>query len=173
MLTVRPESWIEMPWKNGRGITHEIWKDGDPFTIRFSVAEVTEDGPFSEYAGIDRVIALLEGNGFELKGPMGRRLTDVGGPFAFRGEDRYECRLLGGPVRDFNLMTARASWRADVQRTSSAVLSPGDFAFALTHGTTVGTASLGRHDLCRVDVPARLAGPALVVALKPRARSGP
>jgi environmental stress-induced protein Ves len=169
-MIVRPEDWIAMPWKNGRGTTHQIWKDADPFTIRFSVAEVSADGPFSQFEGIDRVIALLEGKGFELRGPMTRRCTDVGGPFAFRGEDRYDCHLLDGPVRDFNLMTARARWHADVHRTSSAELRANDFAFALTDGVRVGTSALGRHDLCRVDVPAHLSGPALVVALRPRGR---
>jgi environmental stress-induced protein Ves len=171
-MLVRPESWVAMPWKNGRGVTHEIWKDEDPFTIRFSVAEVGEDGPFSTFEGIDRVIALLEGKGFELRGPMTRRCTEFGAPFAFRGEDPYVCRLLDGPVRDFNLMTARAGWHAHVQRTSNGLLASGDFAFALNDGVKVGDLRLGRHDLCRVVAPSRISGPALAVALKPRARSG-
>jgi len=171
-MIVRPEHWVAMPWKNGRGITHEVWKDADPFTVRVSVADVSEDGPFSTFEGIDRVIALLDGRGFELKGPMSRRLTDVGGPFAFRGEDRYDCHLLDGPVKDFNLMTSREKWRTDVQRTTNAVLSPGDFAFAINDGVRAGDATLGRHDFYRATTPTRVSGgQAIVVALKPRARS--
>jgi hypothetical protein len=59
----------------------------------------------------------------------------------------------------------------DVQRTTNAMLSPGDFAFAINDGVRAGDATLGRHDFYRATTPTRVSGgQAIVVALKPRAR---
>jgi hypothetical protein len=67
-------------------------------------------------------------------------------------------------------MTSREKWHADVQRTANAMLSPGDFAFAINDGVRAGEASLGRHDLYRAMTPTRGSGQAIVITLKPRAR---
>ena len=55
-----------VPWKNGGGVTREIaaWPPGsgfDDFAWRVSMAEVREDGPFSNFAGVDRILTVLEG----------------------------------------------------------------------------------------------------------------
>ena len=58
MKILRHEDYKVMPWKNGGGITTEIWVSpegsglaGVPFDWRVSIADVATDGPFSKFAG--------------------------------------------------------------------------------------------------------------------------
>ena len=111
------------PWKNGGGTTQEIasWPQGaglDGFGWRVSIATIATAGPFSVFAGIDRSIMLLEGDGVRLfthDGRVAHRLDVPHRPFAFSGDDAIDCTLLGGASNDFNVMTRRGQWRADVQ----------------------------------------------------------
>jgi uncharacterized protein len=112
MRLVEPDAWTTTPWRNGGGITHEIAREGPPdaFAWRVSVAEVAHSGPFSHFHGVDRYISLVEGDGFALRGPHSWQRTSlirVGELHRFSGDDATDCHLLGGPVRDFNLMVDR------------------------------------------------------------------
>jgi len=119
---VRPAEHRVMPWKNGGGSTAEILVMpagadlASGFDWRLSIAEVGQDGPFSAFAGYDRWIMLVEGAGMVLDFGGGRAesIVDRFVPFEFAGEDAVECRLLGGPIRDFNLMLRRASHAAEM-----------------------------------------------------------
>jgi environmental stress-induced protein Ves len=109
------------PWKNGGGSTREIvcWPPGagmDGFDWRVSIATITQSGPFSVFAGVDRVILLLDGDGVHLQstGGIDHRLDEVLQPFAFSGDEALDCTLLGGPSLDFNVMTRRGTLRAEV-----------------------------------------------------------
>jgi environmental stress-induced protein Ves len=113
------------PWKNGAGRTREIAvhpssAGSDNFVWRVSIAEVDSAAPFSTFPGIDRQIALLDGEGFTmtLDGNQVHALTAPFVPFAFAGEARVAVSLAGGPTRDFNLMVrrARARGRIDIWR---------------------------------------------------------
>ena len=106
-----------MPWKNGLGTTHEIavyppgakLAAGD-FLWRVSLADVVSDCDFSLFPGFDRTIALVSGKGMELnfdQTSANARLVVPGASRRFSGEWLTHCRLLDGPVRDFNVMTAR------------------------------------------------------------------
>ncbi|WP_064576494.1 HutD/Ves family protein [Cupriavidus gilardii] len=118
-----------MPWKNGGGTTREIaaWPPAaglDAFDWRLSIADIAADGPFSAFPGIDRQIVLLDGAGVRLQardGSFDHRLVAVGEPFAFAGEAAVDATLLGGPTRDFNVMTRRGRCRARVQCTGAAI----------------------------------------------------
>lgn len=119
MTLVTPEQWTPQPWKNGGGVTHELYREahGSGFSLRVSVADVAADGPFSRFPGIDRSITLLEGNGFRLTRDDGLdvRIDRPTLPFSFHGEDDWTATLTDGPVRDFNVMVDRAVLRASVQ----------------------------------------------------------
>lgn len=102
-----------MPWKNGGGTTTEIWKAVSPdgeMLWRLSIADVTGDGAFSEFPGVDRWIMVVEGKGMELNiaGMGTRRLDSPFEPLFFPGDAKTDCRLIEGPIRDFNLMVARS-----------------------------------------------------------------
>ena len=111
------------PWKNGGGATRELacWPPGadmEHFDWRVSVATIAQSGPFSRFAGVDRVITLLTGEGVHLRQPeagVDHRLEHALQPFAFAGDGGMDCNLLGGTSTDFNLMTRRGRWRGAVQ----------------------------------------------------------
>ncbi|MEJ7603535.1 MAG: HutD family protein [Kofleriaceae bacterium] len=54
-----PDDWQAQPWRNGRGTTHEIWRDADDYALRVSCAEVAASGPFSQFPGFRRWTFLL------------------------------------------------------------------------------------------------------------------
>ena len=127
MRVLTPQSFLDMPWANGGGRTRELFRlphpqRRDAFAVRMSIAEVAEGGPFSHFAGVDRQLGLLEGDGMELSLADGRRLTlDAPGQVvAFTGEIGIQCRLLGGALRDCNLMLARDWGRGGLERLSPA-----------------------------------------------------
>lgn len=109
-----------MPWKNGGGTTTEIFRsagaDGQ-VQWRLSIADVASDGPFSEFPGIDRWIMMVEGKGMELtiSGLGTKRIEKPFEPLAFSGDAKTECKLIDGPIRDFNLMVARGHAQGDLQ----------------------------------------------------------
>jgi environmental stress-induced protein Ves len=105
-------------WRNGGGWTRTIACgriDGtavagaDDWDWRLSVAEIEADGPFSLFAGVDRVLVLLDGAGIELAFADGdrQRLVEPLARIAFAGERALHCALVAGPTRDFNLMWRR------------------------------------------------------------------
>ena len=120
-----------MPWKNGGGETLEIAThperaDIGSFAWRVSVAEVTRDGPFSSFPGVDRTLVLLAGNGMRLDGagdPLDLRVPFE--PVTFVGEASLHCTLADGPTRDFNLMVRREAASGEV-----VVVREGSRAFA-------------------------------------------
>jgi environmental stress-induced protein Ves len=126
-----------VPWKNGKGSTTELlrWpipavpqQAGTPFLFRLSMAPVTEDGPFSDYSGYDRILLLLEGKG--MKVALGDATTSM--PMRtvllqsrfdrvdFAGEIPVYGTLLDGAIRDFNLIFRRDRCAASLQITTEA-----------------------------------------------------
>ena len=90
----------------------------DAFHWRASIAEISADGPFSTFAGIDRVIVLLGGEGAHLRsndGVIDHRLDTPLAPFVFAGEVAIDASLIGGASSDFNIMTRRDIARSDVR----------------------------------------------------------
>lgn len=120
------------PWRNGGGVTHELlaWAPeraaGDhqadntqqtDWAVRVSVADITHDGPFSAFPGIDRCFTVLQGSGvvLTLRG-TDLRLTPDSAPLEFDGADAPGCRLIRGATRDLNLMVRESTGRAWMQR---------------------------------------------------------
>ena len=120
MRIIRPSAHRVMPWKNGGGTTTEIAiappaaDVGGRFRWRLSIAEVEQSGPFSAFPGYERTIMVIAGRGMDLAvgGLPARRLDRPFEPFVFSGDSPAECRLLDGPIRDFNLMVERSSLRS-------------------------------------------------------------
>lgn len=116
------------PWQNGAGLTREIavgprGAGAAGFDWRFSLAEVERDAPFSAFPGIDRCIVLLRGAGMRLRsegGEIDHRLDQALVPFHFSGDTPLSATLVDGPSSDFNVMTRRGAWSADVTTHRSA-----------------------------------------------------
>lgn len=126
------ESTPATPWKNGGGSTRQIasWPPGaglEAFDWRVSIATIAAGGPFSVFAGVDRTIMLLEGDGVRLRaaeGGLDHRLDTPFAPFAFSGDVALDCTLLGSASHDFNVMSRRARCRADVRVLADAQSLP-------------------------------------------------
>ncbi|AUG81328.1 hypothetical protein CFP65_6683 [Kitasatospora sp. MMS16-BH015] len=150
---LRAASRAATPWLNGGGVTREV--AGHPegaglaeFDWRVSLADVAQGGPFSRFEGIDRVITVVRGEGMALTvGGTPHELCKPYLPFAFDGGAETDCRLLGGPVVDFNVMTRRGRATAEVE------LADFQRDVAVPAGAVVllvclqGTAELGAADL--------------------------
>lgn len=119
-----------MPWKNGGGVTREVavWPVGaglDAFIWRISLAEVAQSGPFSRFAGIDRILVLIDGHGMELADTHGDStlLQQPGELLCFAGEAEIVSTLHHGTTHDFNLMWRRdqANGHAEIITTSQSM----------------------------------------------------
>jgi uncharacterized protein len=111
------------PWKNGGGETCEICVSPreatlDAFDWRISMAHVRSAGPFSLFPGVDRSLAILDGEGLRVRvGDAAEvQVTKNTAPLRFSGDAQTSAMLLGGAVLDFNVMTRRDRWRHQLHR---------------------------------------------------------
>jgi environmental stress-induced protein Ves len=155
---IRGETYRTVPWRNGGGVSRVI-AGGDEDGWRISVAAIDGDGWFSDYTGYDRTIVPVTGEGVELVFDGSRkRLDRLFEPFAFAGELRTWCRLLNGPVSDFNVVTQRSRWKHTVNvcpvRDSRLQLAIGPLCFIYVLEGSV----LGGHagDTLRIEGPGAL-----------------
>ncbi|MFM7551358.1 MAG: HutD family protein [Actinomycetota bacterium] len=162
----------EMPWANGLGTTREIALDPDPgaggapFRWRLSMADLAGPGPFSELAGVDRILVLLAGEAVVLHvagrdpAPLGRHDA-----IAFPGDAPTRLEMPPGAGRDLNLMwdRARATGRVDVLAAGDGLALGAPLAFAVALGGPArlevdgATAELGAEDALRIDAGQALA----------------
>jgi hypothetical protein len=163
-----------MPWANGRGVTVEMWREdaGGQLSLRLSMATVTDDGPFSLFPGIDRILTVISGPGFDLVGEGMRLRADPLRPVTFPGEVALNATGVTGVSEDFNVMVARRGLAARIE-----VLGPGDrleakrmFVFSLgpTEVEAEGqNVQLSAHDLLVAtdQVTLTRGGPALAVGV--------
>ena len=111
-----------VPWKNRGGVTREIAVHPPgaslaDFDWRISCAQVDAAGPFSGFAGIDRIIVILEGElSLEVEGRPAVVLSPESAPWEFPGDALTRGAPLAGTVHDLNVMTRRGRSRARVQR---------------------------------------------------------
>jgi environmental stress-induced protein Ves len=138
MRRLTPKDYRPMPWRNGGG-TMEIAREpltSARFLYRASIADVATDGPFSSFAGYDRHILLIEGEGMTLD--CGARgciaLTSLFVPRSFSGDWEVHGTLAAGPVRDFNLMVDRAEATSSLEvHRLEAPLELAEGALCLVH----------------------------------------
>jgi len=114
MKIIRAGHCPTTPWKNGGGATTEIaaappGASLDTFDWRVSMAQVASDGPFSEFSGIDRTLAIVSGNGLVLSIGSNAPVTLERGsdPIGFAGDAATSARLVAGAITDLNVMTRR------------------------------------------------------------------
>ena len=124
MQIIRRDSLVATPWKNGGGVTRQIaCFPADAhignFDWRISTAEVSQDGAFSRFDGIDRRLYILDGAGLELRfgGQDSRRLWS-GEHIDFAGDADVFGALIDGPVTDLNIMVRRGRMRMRAERIS-------------------------------------------------------
>lgn len=65
------DTLVAAPWANGGGITREIaaLRGAGGILWRISLADVDAEGPFSVFAGLRRILTVIEGAGMVLEDP--------------------------------------------------------------------------------------------------------
>lgn len=177
-----------VPWKNGGGVTREIAASPegaplDDFDWRVSLADVTADGPFSSFPGVDRTLTVVEGAGMDLMVGGEHHIVDEQyWPHDFPGDLETDGRLLGGPVVNLNVMYRRDRTAAEVAvvRGTLRLQAPEGgtvLAVALEDGAEVEgqDIELDRYDAVLIKggtapVVLRTQGYALLVTLSPAGR---
>ncbi|TIO08403.1 HutD family protein [Mesorhizobium sp.] len=123
MRILRAAEYRSMPWKNGGGLTTEIAVSPadaglDDFDWRVSMARVDGGGPFSGFAGVDRTLAVLEGEGvvLDIAGRPAATVTRSSAPLSFPADVPTQAALIAGPITDLNVMTRRGRMTHAVER---------------------------------------------------------
>ena len=175
MRILRTAGFTALPWKNGLGVSRVIASDPpgagyDNVFWQVGTTAITADCPFSSLPGTDRKFTLLEGRGVELKcsAPaegigITKAVETPFVPFAFRGDWKTDCRLLGGVVQVFNVMTrrGRATAKLRITRWNGDMLCdqhPGETLLAVMLSGTATipgeAAPLSGNDTVVLDTPA-------------------
>ncbi len=97
----------DQSWANGAGVTRQllVWPVDDAWSLRVSVATISQSGPYSRLEQTQRWHTVVQGalalsiNGYKT------HLDRESEPFAFDGEQPCDCELLQGPALALNIMT--------------------------------------------------------------------
>jgi environmental stress-induced protein Ves len=170
MIHLTPADYTRQPWKNGKGLTTELWRlerDGQ-LLVRLSRASVVEDGPFSLFPGIERNLTVLTGPGFRLTGPGLDLRCDPLVPVAFPGDVEVTASETNGqPSDDFNVMTARSLPLPTVSVAQDDDLAPGGMLALYALGPCqVNGQGVNRDDLILIRDAARIRGDGPVMAVR-------
>ena len=143
------------PWRNGGGSTYEIAAHPagstlDDFDWRISIAAVDAAGPFSTFAGVDRILTLLEGSSMQLTIDGAHHALQSLSTVHFAGESRVDCEVPAGPTRDLNVMTRRGAVSASLELVE--IDAPATLSGAAPIVVTVsGHVVAGSHTLGPLD----------------------
>ena len=130
------------PWRNGRGVTRTLASDGgadstpDAWRWRVSLADITADGAFSCFPGVDRISLLVDGGELalsEVSGPLRLRLARHQSA-AYPGEAALAAHISAGPLRCLNVMTQRGAATAQLRRVSQATTLHGPCVAVVLQG---------------------------------------
>jgi environmental stress-induced protein Ves len=112
-----------LPWKNGLGFTTEYGIEpaganfaSDPFLWRISSARVAAPGPFSLFAGYERLIAVVRGGNMILRYDESDRSDElrIGTVHRFSGDLQTRSELPEGEIEDFNLIMKRGACEGEL-----------------------------------------------------------
>ncbi len=147
---ISPKQFNTIPWKNGLGHTTElaISNSGnlDNFDWRLSIATVANDGEFSNFAGYQRHLVLIEGEGLNLLHDNEtldelNNLLDIA---HFDGSSKTYGTLIDGTIKDFNIMSNQQTFNAQVntytgsnQLCFAPLANTLYFAYSLTNETDI------------------------------------
>lgn len=146
--TVEANHVAPQPWRNGGGQTRELlaWPGTEHWQIRVSRADIAADGPFSEFAGVQRWFAVLEGAGVVLQfADHAQTLRCGDAPLAFDGASAPGCTLIDGPTQDLNLMVRGGQGTMQVAQSGTPWL--GNFALRALYAAAPGVWSDGAQTL--------------------------
>jgi uncharacterized protein len=120
IAVVRYAEVPDVPWKNGGGATRQLaiqpCDSHDDFEWRVSIATMRGTSQFSRFEGIERQLALLQGEVVLSMQKQTLRLTADSAPIKFDGSAPVESSVERGAAVDLNLMYRSARWRGRLCR---------------------------------------------------------
>lgn len=158
---IKKSDYKQMPWKNGLGQTAEIDRlpaSEGPYLWRLSQAPIQAEGPFSNFPGFDRWLAVCQGDGIFLNDKRVEALR----PVRFSGDEDTFCRPIGSKVVDIGLIFDRARVDASMSLVEGAIslAEPGvHYLFDLKSGDTLkveGAAQLETEQSLLISVHIRI-----------------
>ena len=116
------------PWRNGGGVTREVARhprtpsvqtapqtarrrQDNAWDWRVSIAEVSKAGPFSAFAGMDRVLTVIDGDLLLLSVDGAEHPLEKYRPFRFSGDADSAGALPTGDIRDLNVITRNGAFK--------------------------------------------------------------
>ncbi|CAN5810053.1 hypothetical protein BH11MYX3_BH11MYX3_11310 [soil metagenome] len=128
-MNLERATWRTQPWKNGGGITHEIWRapDLDPPDLRVSLADVAASGPFSLFPGYRRWTFLVGPAPITLTAESPIELLAPGDHIELPGDAALTATLRAGATQLLNVLA-----RIPVVVGFGPVAHPVRFTFDLT-----------------------------------------
>ena len=122
LVLITKEAFTPMPWKNGLGVTQQIYlhEDAEGVRFRISQAAVVKDGIFSDFAGLERTLVLLSDTGMTLSHQhdqqhYSHQLQQALDMATFSGADNTFAKLHQGAIEDLNIMVREKDSQAQVK----------------------------------------------------------
>jgi environmental stress-induced protein Ves len=146
------------PWRNGGGVTREVARhprtsllqdagqDAGQDTAwdwRVSIAEVSKAGAFSAFAGMDRVLTVIDGDLLLLTVDGADHPLEKYRPFRFSGDADSSGALPTGDIRDLNVITRNGAFKGytsiiELSKKRAHPVFEGQFGILLQGQATAG-----------------------------------
>lgn len=118
MEIIRYSKLKPQPWRNGGGVTRELAghpeaasAQDDAWDWRVSIAEISKAGPFSAFAGTDRVLTVIDGELLLLNVDGAEQPLEKHRPFRFSGDAPSSATLPTGNVQALNVVTRKGAFK--------------------------------------------------------------
>ncbi|MFF2246340.1 HutD family protein [Arthrobacter sp. NPDC058130] len=141
------------PWRNGGGVTRELARhprtsQDNAWDWRVSIAEVSRAGPFSVFAGMDRVLTVIDGELLLLSVDGAEHPLEKYRPFRFSGDADSAGALPTGDIRDLNVITRNGAFKGytsivELSKTRAHPVFEGQFGILLQGQATVSPGTPG------------------------------
>jgi environmental stress-induced protein Ves len=166
---IRFDELETVSWKNGGGTTREIAveKNGETILWRLSMADVTCNGPFSNFAGLKRILTVMDGKGMRLISSHETIEASFGKPVIFDGAKEIRSELIDGPLRDLNVMFNPAHYYGTVEMMKGSMTISLEATAKITYAIIglAGTASLDGASVLHFGNTALLKSESAVLAI--------
>jgi environmental stress-induced protein Ves len=163
MEIIRYAELKAIPWRNGGGVTRELARHprtppaqaslqtaapDDAWDWRVSIAEVSKAGAFSTFAGMDRVLTVVDGELLLLSVDGAEHPLEKYRPFRFSGDAESAGALPTGDIRDLNVITRNGSFKGytsiiELSKKRAHPVFAGQFGILLQGQATVSPGAAG------------------------------
>ncbi len=142
------------PWRNGGGVTRELAchpgtsGQDTAWDWRVSIAEVSKAGAFSAFAGMERVLTVIDGELLLLSVDGAEHPLEKYRPFRFSGEADSAGALPTGNILNLNVITRNGSFKGytsiiELSKKRAHPVFEGQFGILLQGQGTVSPGTAG------------------------------